>query len=164
MPGLHRDPSPSAGRGGAPGLTLRFLISRLFPVFALTSFVLPSGVGWWLTASPWGALAGGVWAGIIRMALLHHVTWSISSICHMVGRRPYTTKDFSANVAAVSILSVGESWHNSHHAHPASARHGMDPHQVDSSAALIRLFERAGWATKVRWPARGDRDVVVPAG
>jgi stearoyl-CoA desaturase (Delta-9 desaturase) len=81
------------------------------------------------------------------------VTWSINSVCHLWGRRPFATNDHSMNVAALALVSFGESWHNFHHAAPASARHGVLPHQVDLSATLIKLFERIGWATKVRWPS-----------
>jgi stearoyl-CoA desaturase (delta-9 desaturase) len=86
------------------------------------------------------------------MALLHHVTWSVNSICHMVGVRPFVTEDQSRNVRLLALVSFGESWHNLHHAYPASARHGVGRGQIDSSAGIIRLFERAGWATNVRWP------------
>ena len=90
------------------------------------------------------------------MMLLHHVTWSVNSICHMFGKQPATTKDQSTNFAPLGVVSFGEAWHNFHHAHPASARHGALPHQIDPSAALIRLFERAGWATHVRWPTEAQ--------
>jgi stearoyl-CoA desaturase (delta-9 desaturase) len=80
------------------------------------------------------------------------VGWSINSVCHIVGRRPFHTTDTSRNVAPLALLSMGESWHNTHHAFPALARHGVDRHQLDTSAAIIRLFERLGWATNVRWP------------
>jgi fatty-acid desaturase len=89
-----------------------------------------------------------------RMAVLHHVTWSINSVCHVVGRQPYTTKDHSTNFAPLAILSFGESWHNFHHAQPCAARHGAAPHQIDSSARVIRVFEQFGWATNVRWSDR----------
>jgi stearoyl-CoA desaturase (delta-9 desaturase) len=128
------------------------LISRLFPFFAVASFALPFFAGWLWSGNLVGALTALVWAGVIRMALLHHVTWSINSICHLFGRRPFQTTDRSTNFAPLALLSFGESWHNFHHASPSSARHGAQPHQLDSSAALIRLFEKAGWATKVRWP------------
>ena len=75
------------------------------------------------------------------MMLLHHVTWSVNSICHMFGQQPATQKDHSTNFAPLALLSFGESWHNFHHAHPASARHGALPHQIDPAAGLIRLFE-----------------------
>ena len=93
-----------------------------------------------------------LWAGLVRMMLLHHVTWSVNSICHMFGKQPAGDKDRSTNFAPLAILSFGESWHNFHHAHPACARHGALPHQIDPSAAVIRVFERFGWITKVRWP------------
>jgi len=99
-----------------------------------------------------GGLAALVWAGLVRMAVLHHETWSVNSVCHMFGCRPFITKDRSTNFAPLAILSMGESWHNLHHAVPSSARHCVGRGQIDSSAALIRLFGRAGLASKVRWP------------
>jgi len=69
-----------------------------------------------------------------------------------LGRRPFVTGDQSTNVAPLALVSFGESWHNFHHAAPASARHGVLAHQFDLSAEVIRVFERVGWATKVRWP------------
>jgi stearoyl-CoA desaturase (delta-9 desaturase) len=109
-------------------------------------------------------LAAFLWAGLIRMALLHHVTWSINSICHMAGQRPFTTSDQSTNFAPLALVSFGESWHNFHHSSPASARHGALPHQVDLAARLIRLFEGAGWATKVRWPTPNQIAVLTASG
>jgi stearoyl-CoA desaturase (delta-9 desaturase) len=130
------------------------LISRLFPVFAVVSLAVPFAIGWLWSGTVVGALTALVWAGIVRMALLHHVTWSVNSVCHLFGKRPFATHDRSTNFAPLAVLSFGESWHNLHHACPSSARHGALPHQLDSSAALIRLFERAGWATNVRWPTQ----------
>ena len=128
------------------------VINRLFPLLATASLVLPLAAGWVLSGGFHGAVTAFVWAGLVRMALLHHVTWSINSICHVTGRRPFRTKDRSGNVAALALVSMGESWHNLHHALPSLARHGVDRGQLDTSARLIRLFERLGWATKVRWP------------
>jgi stearoyl-CoA desaturase (delta-9 desaturase) len=127
-------------------------IDRLFPVLAVVSLVIPLAIGWVVTGTLGGALGMFLWAGLIRMALLHHVTWSINSVCHLWGRRPFTTGDNSTNVASLALVSFGESWHNFHHAAPASARHGVLAHQVDLAAGLIRIFEKAGWVTKVRWP------------
>lgn len=128
------------------------LISRLFPLLAVASLGLPFAIGWLWAGTLIGAVTALIWAGVLRMALLHHVTWSVNSICHLFGRRPFATRDHSANFAPLALLSFGESWHNNHHAFPSSARHGIQPHQLDPSAALIRIFERVGWATKVRWP------------
>ncbi|MDZ4826347.1 MAG: acyl-CoA desaturase [Actinomycetota bacterium] len=128
------------------------VISRLFPLFAVASLAAPFFLGWGLSGTLGGALTALLWAGLARMVLLHHVTWSINSVCHMFGSRPAGTDDHSTNFAPMALISFGESWHNYHHAHPNSARHGALPGQRDASAALIRLFERAGWATDVRWP------------
>ena len=124
----------------------------MFPLFAVFSFVAPFLLGWWLSGAIGGALTALLWAGVARMALLHHVTWSVNSVCHMFGKQPATQRDRSTNIPVLSLISFGESWHNFHHAHPASARHGALAHQLDPSAALIRLFERLGLATHVRWP------------
>jgi stearoyl-CoA desaturase (delta-9 desaturase) len=127
-------------------------IDRLFPVLAVASLTLPFFLGWAVTGSLVGGLGALVWAGLLRMALLHHVTWSVNSVCHLWGARPFVTSDRSTNFAPLALASFGESWHNFHHAAPSSARHGVLPHQHDLSARVISWFERAGWATKVRWP------------
>jgi stearoyl-CoA desaturase (delta-9 desaturase) len=127
-------------------------VDRLFIVLAVVSLGLPALAGGLLTWSVWGAVTALFWAGLVRVALLHHVTWSINSICHMVGDRPFAARDRSANVWWLAVLSFGESWHNLHHADPTCARHGVKRGQVDISARLIRVFERLGWAYAVRWP------------
>jgi stearoyl-CoA desaturase (delta-9 desaturase) len=127
-------------------------VDRLFIVLTVVSLGLPALVGGLLTWSVWGAVTALFWAGLVRVALLHHVTWSINSICHMVGDRPFAARDRSANVWWLAVLSFGESWHNLHHADPTCARHGVKRGQVDISARLIHVFERLGWAYAVRWP------------
>ncbi len=89
-------------------------VSTLFPVWAAASLALPFGIGWLWSGSLVGGLTAFVWAGIMRMALLHHVTWSVNSICHMVGARPFVTDDQSPNVPTLAVVSLGESWHNLH--------------------------------------------------
>jgi stearoyl-CoA desaturase (delta-9 desaturase) len=132
------------------------IVNRLFPVWCVASLALPFGVGW-LFGGVAGGLTALLWAGGVRICLLHHVTWSINSICHTIGRRPFDTPDKSTNVRLLALVSFGESWHNGHHAFPRSARHGMLRHQCDSSARLIALFERLGWAKDVRWGRPGVR-------
>ncbi len=136
-------------------------ISKMFPLFAIASLAVPFGLGYLITHSLTGALGALLWAGLVRMVLLHHVTWSINSVCHMFGRRPFASGDLSSNVAPLALVSFGESWHNYHHADPTSARHGALPGQIDSSARLIRMFECLGWATKVRWPSAASVDARV---
>jgi stearoyl-CoA desaturase (delta-9 desaturase) len=127
-------------------------INRIFPVWVLLSLLGPALLGGLITLSWTGAFTAFVWAGLVRMLLLHHVTWAVNSICHVIGKRPFASRDKSGNVAALAILSFGDSWHNLHHAEPTSARHGVDHGQFDLSAELIRGFERLGWAYDVRWP------------
>jgi stearoyl-CoA desaturase (delta-9 desaturase) len=127
-------------------------VSKLFWLTTIVSLLLPAVLGGLITWSWWGALTGFFWAGLVRVAVLHHVTWSTNSICHMVGERPFAARDKSANFWPLAILSFGESWHNLHHADPTCARHGVKRGQIDTSARLIWLFEKFGWARDVRWP------------
>jgi stearoyl-CoA desaturase (delta-9 desaturase) len=128
------------------------VVDRLFPLWVVLTLIGPAVLGGLLTLSWWGALTAFLWAGLARVSFQHHVTWSVNSICHMIGRRPFTSRDRSANFWPLAILSMGESWHNSHHADPTCARHGVLPGQIDVSARLIWLFEKAGWIWQVRWP------------
>ncbi|MFF4950850.1 acyl-CoA desaturase [Streptomyces chattanoogensis] len=129
-------------------------VDRAFPVLCLVTLALPFALGWALGGSWVTGLTALLWAGFIRIALLHHVTWSVNSLCHVIGERPFRTRrhDRATNLWPLALLSFGESWHNLHHADPTCARHGVDRGQIDVSAALIRLFERAGWVWNVRWP------------
>jgi stearoyl-CoA desaturase (Delta-9 desaturase) len=127
-------------------------IGKLFPVFAIFSLALPFGIGYVLAGTVTGGITALVWAGIVRMSLLHHMTWGVNSLCHTFGRRSDETADRSTNMWALAIPSFGDSWHNIHHAHPTWARHGANKGMLDPSARVIRVFEGLGWAASVRWP------------
>ena len=133
-------------------------VDRLFVPLVLVSVLLPAAVGGLATWSWTGALSGLFWAGLVRIAVLHHVTWSINSICHVFGQRPFETRrgDRAANFWPLAIISFGENWHNSHHADPTCARHGVLRGQLDPSARVIWLLEKAGWASHARWPDRAS--------
>ncbi len=133
-------------------------VARGFPFLVLVSVYLPAVLGGLLTWSWWGALTAFFWAGLVRIALVHHVTWSINSICHVMGEHPFKSRDRSGNVWWLAIPSLGESWHNLHHADPTCARHGVEKGQIDISARLIRWFEMAGWVYDVRWPKAARLD------
>jgi stearoyl-CoA desaturase (delta-9 desaturase) len=128
--------------------------SHLFTLWAFLSFALPTLIGGLVTHSWMGAWSAFFWAGLVRVALLHHVTWSINSVCHVVGNRPFVSpgRDRATNFWPLAILSAGESWHNLHHADPTCARHGVLRGQIDISARVIWVFERLGWARDVKWP------------
>ena len=127
-------------------------VARAFPGLVLVSVFLPAVIGGLVTWSWWGALTGFFWGGLVRIALVHHITWSINSICHVMGEKPFKSRDRSGNVWWLAIPSLGESWHNLHHADPTCARHGVEKGQIDISARLIWLYEKAGWVYDVRWP------------
>ena len=123
-----------------------------FHLLIAASLLAPALLGGLITWSWLGALTAFFWASLVRVFLLHHTTWSINSICHMVGRKPFASRDESRNVWPLAVISMGESWHNLHHADPTAARHGVDRGQLDSTARFIWAFEKLGWATDVRWP------------
>ncbi|GAA3018438.1 acyl-CoA desaturase [Streptosporangium longisporum] len=127
-------------------------LHKLFPVLAITTIVAPALLGGLLTWSWWGMATGFFWGTLVRIGLLHHVTWSINSICHVFGEEVFESRDKSRNVWWLAIPSFGESWHNLHHSDPTCARHGALKGQIDLSAGVIRMFEKAGWAYDVRWP------------
>lgn len=127
------------------------VVNALFPLWCVISLGIPFGLGW-LFGGAAGALSALLWAGLVRVCVLHHTTWSINSLCHMFGRRPFTTTDRSTNIGLLAIVSMGESWHNGHHAFPRSARHGLLPGQWDTSARVITSMERLGWVSAVNRP------------
>jgi stearoyl-CoA desaturase (delta-9 desaturase) len=127
-------------------------VDRTFLVWALGGLAVPFVAGGLLGGSWAAAWTGLLWGGAIRMLLLHHVTYSINSLCHFFGRRRFATGDHSRNLAWLSLLSFGESWHNNHHAFPTSAAHGLRPWELDPSELVIRAMRRAGLATDVVLP------------
>jgi stearoyl-CoA desaturase (Delta-9 desaturase) len=127
-------------------------ISYWFPLLALASLLAPALIGGLWSWSWQGALTAFFWASLVRIAFLHHVTWSINSICHTFGKEEFEVRDKSRNVNWLAILSFGESWHNLHHADPTCARHGALRGQIDIAARVIWFAEKLGLVYDVRWP------------
>jgi stearoyl-CoA desaturase (delta-9 desaturase) len=125
------------------------LISRTFPLWVIVGLAVPFGLGVALTGSVVGGLTGLLWGGAVRIFFLHHVTFSINSLCHFFGRRPFSTGDQSRNLAWLAPLAFGEAWHNNHHAFPTSARHGLARWQIDPGAWFIAALERCHLASDV---------------
>jgi anti-anti-sigma factor len=119
------------------------------PLWVAVGLALPFGLGVALTGSVAGGLTGLLWGGAVRVFLLHHATFSINSLCHYFGRRPFATGDQSHNLAWLAPIAFGEAWHNNHHAFPTSARHGLGRRQLDPSAWLISALERCHLAWDV---------------
>ena len=129
-------------------------IQRRYRQLALLGLLLPALLGGVLAGSWQGALGGFLIAGCLRIFVGSNATWCLNSICHSFGRRPHDTDDGSTNVWWLAIPTMGESWHNNHHAQPWSAQHGQRWWQLDPAAWVIRALELAGLATEVRRPPR----------
>jgi stearoyl-CoA desaturase (Delta-9 desaturase) len=127
-------------------------VDRTFVLWVVIGLAVPFGLGVAIGGTIVAGLTGLLWGGAVRVFLLHHVTYSINSLCHMFGRRTFETADESRNLAWLAPLSFGEAWHNNHHAFPTSAVHGLRRWQLDPGAALIWLLEKFGLAWDVVRP------------
>ena len=125
------------------------MIDRTFLVWATVGLAFPFGLGVAIGGSVMAGVTGLLWGGAVRIFVMHHVTYSINSLCHMFGKRDFETTDESRNLAWLALPTFGEAWHNSHHAFPTSAVHGMKPRQLDPSAAVIWMLEKLGLAWDV---------------
>jgi stearoyl-CoA desaturase (delta-9 desaturase) len=124
-------------------------VHRTFVWWVAAGLIAPFLLGWAIGGAVSSGLTGMLWGGLMRMLVLHHVTYSINSLCHFFGKRPYDTGDESRNLAWLVPLSFGEAWHNGHHAFPTSARHGLGRRQFDPSALVISGLEKVGLAWDV---------------
>ena len=139
----------------APDLLVDRMIGRIdkrYYTWLFLTLAIPFALGGLIGHSLRAALTALLWAGLVRVFFVHHVTWSINSICHFFGKKPYETRDESRNNMWLAIPSLGESWHNSHHAFPTSSVHGLGTFQIDLSARLISTLETLGWASNVKRP------------
>jgi stearoyl-CoA desaturase (delta-9 desaturase) len=132
-------------------------VDRLYGLWILATFGIPFAVGYAVGGTAWAGFEAFVWAGLIRIFIGHHVTWSINSICHMYGKRPYKARDESRNNWLLALPSFGEAWHNNHHAFPSSAIFGLDRRQLDLGALTILAFERLGLVWNVKRPDERQR-------
>jgi stearoyl-CoA desaturase (Delta-9 desaturase) len=128
---------------------MRF-VDRTFAVWVALGLLAPFALGWAVAGTLAGALTALLWGGLVRIFLLHHVTFAINSLCHFHGRRRFATDDESRNVFWLAPLSFGEAWHNNHHAFPTSAFHGLRRWEIDPGAWVIRGLARVGLAWNVR--------------
>ncbi len=136
------------------------VVDRTFVIWALAGFAIAFGLGCALGGTVAAGLTALLWGGVVRMMVLHHVTYSVNSLCHFFGRRRFATGDESRNLAWLSLPSFGEAWHNNHHAFPTSAAHGMRWWEVDISALVIRALQGTGLAwdvVRIDTPAQGRK-------
>jgi stearoyl-CoA desaturase (Delta-9 desaturase) len=119
-------------------------VDRTFVLWALVGLAIPFGLGYLIGGTLTAGLEGLLWGGVVRMMALHHVTYSINSLCHFFGRRRFQTTDHSRNLLWLTPFSLGEAWHNNHHAFPTSAFHGIGRREFDISGVVIAAMERVG--------------------
>jgi stearoyl-CoA desaturase (Delta-9 desaturase) len=125
-------------------------IGKRFPWLVILSLLIPTVAGYVLSGfTAAGALGGYVWGGLVRIFFVHHVTWSVNSVCHFFGSRRFDVEDESTNVGWLAVMSLGESWHHNHHAFPRSAYHGLRWYEIDPSGLIISAMQRVGLAWNV---------------
>jgi stearoyl-CoA desaturase (delta-9 desaturase) len=129
-------------------------MSKLFPLWVLVGLAIPAVLGGILTLSWMGVLLGFIWGGLVRIFFVHHVTWSINSVCHIWGQQPFDTQDHSRNNVIMGIFAMGEGWHNNHHAFQSSARHGLRWWELDVSYLLIVAMAKIGLVSEVKVPTK----------
>jgi stearoyl-CoA desaturase (Delta-9 desaturase) len=142
------------------------LINRWFPALVIAGLAIPALAGYLVSGTVAGAATGLLWGGLVRVFFVHHVTWSINSVCHFTGRRRFDVDDHSTNVFWLALPTMGESWHHNHHAFPRSARHGLRWWELDVSALMIAAMERLGLAWNVIRIAperQAQRELPAPA-
>jgi stearoyl-CoA desaturase (delta-9 desaturase) len=133
------------------------MVDRLYPLWIAATFGLPFLAGFAVTGTLRGGVEALVWGGLVRVLLLHHATWSVNSVCHSVGSRPYMARDQSRNNWIVAVLTFGEGWHNNHHAFPSSALLGLDRRQLDVGALVLRGLRRLNLVWDVNCPDADQR-------
>ncbi len=139
-------------------------VHRTFLVWVLTGIALPFALGFALSGTLHGALEGALWGGPVRIFLVHHITWSINSVCHFFGTRRFDVDDQSTNVFWLAPISFGESWHHNHHAFPRSAFHGLRRWEIDPTGWVIRLMRRVklAWNVVEITPERQAQKLATP--
>ena len=122
------------------------VVDKLFWLWVVLGFAIPFALGWIVGGGLGTALTALLWGGFVRVFMLHHVTWSINSVCHFIGRKRFDIEDESRNVFWLAPLSMGEAWHHNHHAFPTSAFHGLSRFErlADPTGLLIALLEKLG--------------------
>ena len=136
---------------------LVFRVDTQYPLWMAAGVMLPAVIGYLMTGTARGALAGALWGGLVRCFVVHHLSWSIASLCHIFGRRPYQTRDSSGNLPWLAPVTFGEAYHNNHHAFPSSAALGLEWWEIDVAGWILRGLARLGLIWDLRIPSRAER-------
>jgi len=136
-------------------------IDSAYLVWLGLGFIIPAVIGGLWSQTWMGVWMGFIWGGLVRMAFCQHVTWGVNSICHIFGKKNYNVKDNSRDNFILGVLALGEGWHNSHHAFPTSARHGLKWWQFDLSYYMITALSKVGIVWDIRLPHRDPSTLAV---
>jgi stearoyl-CoA desaturase (delta-9 desaturase) len=129
-------------------------VARLYYYWVGLGLLIPAVVGAVAYQSWQGAVSCLLWGGFVRIFVLENIIWAINSVLHMVGTRPYDSRENSRNGGIFALLTLGESWHNNHHAFPSSPSFGLQWYRLDPGYWLIRLLTAVGLASELRLPSR----------
>jgi stearoyl-CoA desaturase (delta-9 desaturase) len=155
----------TSARRFAPDLkkdaAIRF-VDRYFLLWVVLGLAIPFAAGFAIGGTLTAGLTALLWGGLVRIFVLHHATWSVNSVCHMYGKRPFVTDDESRNNWVVAFVSLGEGWHHNHHAFPTSARHGLQGRQFDPSYMIIKGMEKVGLASDLKQPKPAEIERKLP--
>jgi stearoyl-CoA desaturase (Delta-9 desaturase) len=127
-------------------------LNRLYPLWVALGLLLPAIVCAAVAHSVQGAISGFLWGGLVRLFVSYHATNSINSITHMFGARRFATADDSRNTPWLALVTMGEAWHNNHHAFPSSAYFGLRARELDLGALVLRMLRALGLVGKLRRP------------
>ncbi|MDP9347366.1 MAG: fatty acid desaturase [Actinomycetota bacterium] len=162
---LFEDGQRTSARRFAPDLkndpAIRF-VDRYFLLWVVLGLAIPFAAGFAIGGTLTAGLTALLWGGLVRVFVLHHATWSVNSVCHMYGTRPFVTDDESRNNWVVALVSLGEGWHHNHHAFPTSARHGLQGRQFDPSYMIIKGMEKVGLASGLKQPKPAEIERKLP--
>jgi stearoyl-CoA desaturase (delta-9 desaturase) len=133
-------------------------VARYYYHWVVLGLAIPALVGGLVSMSWLGAVSGLLWGGLVRIFVLEHIVWAINSILHMFGTRPYASRENSRNGAIFALITLGEAWHNNHHAFPESPSFGLDWYRPDPGYWLIRVLVTCGLATELKLPSPDRRN------
>ncbi len=128
-------------------------IARLYYYWVGLGLLIPTVIGGLVSLSWTGAVSGLLWGGLVRIFVLEHIVWAINSFLHMFGTRRYASRENSHNGGIFALVTLGESWHNNHHAFPESPSFGLDWYRLDPGFWLIKLLEIFGLASDLKMPS-----------
>jgi stearoyl-CoA desaturase (delta-9 desaturase) len=130
-------------------------VNRLYLTWVVLGLAIPAILDGLFTWTWIGILQGFLWGGLVRIFCVNHAFWTINSIAHCYGQRPFDTEEYSHNTFWLSLANFGEAWHNNHHAFPHSALLGLKWWQIDIGGWVILALKKVGLVWDLKTPTAG---------